>query len=363
MDSWMSSAEDAEKEQKNESLEELRTRPNKELFIRNNPLSLRPSSLNDLLKRKFPSTRWIVDGLVPSEGITILSAAPSSFKTWAMLEITLAVTDGRQLFGHYATSATGVLLVDEESGERILNERFKQLGASPNSGVQYFSREGYKVSAEYIDSLISVCLANNIGLVMFDSLVRMHQGDENTSRDMSELFNQLRRLADNGIAVLIAHHNRKGSAGGSYSPAGDMRGSSDILASVDCHMAFSRHNSGDYVTVHQTKNRYMREIAPFKLRFIDNGDTSEFLLMDVMQTKDEIRSQLRDSVLSSITENPGYTKQKLLDALVDSGLSIKNWLLGEIIEELIADEKVESKPGSRNAVHYYAANPGSALKA
>jgi hypothetical protein len=335
-----------------ENIEQTQARQNKELLIRNNPLSLYPESLDSLLEYSFPPTRWIVEGLIPSEGLTIMSAMPGSFKTWIMLEIALSVAQGRKLFNQYPTELTGVLIVDEESGARMLNERFKQLNAIKGLPVTYFSREGHKISQEYIDSLISVCLANNIGLVVFDSLVRLHQGDENTSKDMSELFNLFKKLADNGISVLIAHHNRKGIPG-SYNPSGDMRGSSDILAAVDCHLAVNRNKNSEYVEVRQTKNRYMRELPPFKLRFIERDGYSEFQFVEVLETKNDQRDKLKLIILEQLSKEPDPTKKDLLNQLNAQGVDIKLGLLGDLLEELKTSERIDTKPGVRNAIHYF----------
>lgn len=346
-----------------ENLEQIRERQEKELRIRNNPLSLYPETLDSLLDHKFPPTRWIVEGLIPTEGITIVSALPGSFKTWMLLEIALCVTQGRKLFGQYATEVVGVLIVDEESGARMLNERFKQLRAAHGLPITYFSRAGHKISQKYIDSLISVCLANDISLIIFDSLVRLHQGDENTSKDMAELFNLFKQLTDNGLSVLISHHNRKGVPG-SYNPSSDMRGSSDILAAVDCHLALNRLKD-EYVEARQTKNRYMREIPPFKLRFVNEQDYSEFQFVESLRTKADERDEFKVAVTGQLSQEPGLTKKLLLEKLNLLGVDIKSGLLGDLLDELKAGGKVNTKPGLRNAVHYFVATEdenGSAAK-
>lgn len=345
-----------------ETLEQVRARQNKELLIRNNPLSLYPDSLDSLLQHNFPPARWIVDGLIPSEGLTIMSAMPGSFKTWIMLEIALCVAQGRKLFDQYNTELVGVLIVDEESGARMLHERFKKLHASEGLPISYFSREGHKISQEYVDSLISVCLANDVGLVIFDSLVRLHQGDENTSRDMAELFNLFKQLADNGISVLIAHHNRK-STPGSYNPSGDMRGSSDILAAVDCHLAVHRDKNSEYVEIRQTKNRYERELSPFKLRFTEAKGYSEFQFVGTIQTKDERRGYLKQAIITQLIKAPYPTKKALLETLNLSGIDIKKGALGDLLDELKADGKIDSKPGLRTAIHYFVPDQESAKDA
>ena len=344
-----------------ENISETLDRQNRELLILNNPLQLYPSTLDTLMNHKFPPTRWVVEGLLPAGGMTIMSAAPGSFKTWLMLEIALSATLGKKLFNEFATEQTGVLLVDEESGPRILQERFRLLGADDQLPIMYFSREGHKVTQSYIESLISVCLSNEIGLVIFDSLVRIHQGDENASKDMSELFDLFKQLADQGISVLIAHHNRKGIPG-TFSPSGDMRGSSDILAAVDCHMALVRQNGGQYILVQQTKNRYMQELKPFKLRFTESDDKSQFEFVESLQTKDDLRDQLKIHIIEQLSVEPEPTKKDLLAILNSKGVEIKLAQLGGILSELKLDGFVDDKPGIRNAIHYFLTDKGSASK-
>ena len=53
------------------------------------------------------------------------------------------------------------------------------------------------------------------------------------------------------------------------SPSQSMRGSSDILASVDCHLAIQRKD--DVLTIIQTKLRQDEEMKPFKINIISDG--------------------------------------------------------------------------------------------
>lgn len=324
-----------------------------------NPLPIKP--ISSLLSYNFPPTRWIVEGILPAEGLTIMSAAPGSFKTWVMLEIALSVTNDRKLFDTYETSKTSVLLVDEESGPRLLQERFNKLGAAKDLDVYYISRSGRKVTQEYIDDLLSVCVEKQIGLVMFDSLVRLHTGDENTSKDMSQLFDLFKQLTDNGLGILIAHHNRK-SMPGSFNPSGDMRGSSDILAAVDCHMALSRQANSDYIAVQQTKNRYMKEVRPFKLRFNETNGMSAFHFMGEVKSKEDERNDIKEAIVAALSSTPGLTKKILHEELGEKcGVGLTR--LGNLVDELESDGLINSTPGVRNSVHYTVATKnGSALK-
>jgi hypothetical protein len=315
-------------------------------------LKLKPDSLDALLNRVFPPVRWTIEGLLPSEGLTIISAAPGSYKTWLMLEMALSIAQGIPLFGKYPTNKAGVLIVDEESGPRMLNERFRKLGATSGLPILYFSRLGRKVDRDFIELLQEICDESNIGVVIFDSLVRFHQGDENASRDMSELFNSFKLLADKGRAVLIAHHNRK-SMPGNYNPSGDMRGSGDILAAIDCHIAVSRNRNSDYIDVLQTKNRYIQELRPFKLRFSTDADRFQFEFIRETKTIDDRHQDLKGLIVTHLEKNTQPTQIELLDELISVGVEIKTVKLRTLLHELVAEGAVKTKPGTRNASHYY----------
>jgi RecA-family ATPase len=308
-------------------------------------------SLDSLLETNFPPIRWVVQDLIPSEGITIISAAPGSFKTWLMMEIALSVAQGGKTFGRYLTSKTKVLIVDEESGPRLLHERFKRLSAPKGTAISYLSRTGEKVDEAYINRLINICKENGIGFVIFDSLVRFHRGDENASKDMAELLDQFKRLADNSIAVLIAHHNRKSLQGASSSSA-DMRGSSDILAAIDCHIALVRRNNDDCVDVVQTKNRYMQEIKSFKLRFVSDIDTSTFLFEKEQPSKKDVNESLKHKILNHLEKGTRPTRKDLKDELAGNGVELTISKLKSLTDELVESGLIKIIAGHRNSSHY-----------
>ena len=319
-------------------------------------------TLDSLLAKKFPETRWLIKDLVAEASITIISADPSSFKTWLMLDMALSVSKGTQLFKVFPVEQSGILIIDEESGPKMLSERFKSLGAETNLPISYLSRTGRKLDRKYANEIADYCLSNGIGLVLFDSLVRFHSGDENTSKDMSVVFENFKNITDKGISVLILHHNRK-SVAGSYNPSGDMRGSSDILASVDCHIALSRKNGGQFLEVRQTKNRHRSEINAFKLRFESDEDGSRFTFVGNNKSKIEQFIESKEYVFNLVCEHPGLTKKGLQEKLSDSNNYLGMHLLGDLIEELVSDSKVVRKPGLRRAVHYFPSEvQGSASK-
>ena len=52
----------------------------------------------ELMELDFPPPEWLIEGLLP-EGLTVLSGAPKIGKSWLSLQLALAVTTGRPIFG------------------------------------------------------------------------------------------------------------------------------------------------------------------------------------------------------------------------------------------------------------------------
>ena len=93
-----------------------------------NPIKIKP--IDELMGQYYPEQEYIVDRLIPDASITILSGTSRSFKTYTLLEIAISVAKGEPLFGQFETLHGGVLVIDEENGERLLQKRLYQLGAT-----------------------------------------------------------------------------------------------------------------------------------------------------------------------------------------------------------------------------------------
>lgn len=315
-------------------------------------LLLHPEHLGKLLAKKFPPQRWVIDDLVPYGGVTVMSGLPGTFKTWLLLEMAHKVAEGQQLFGHFNTSQMGVLIIDEESGERMLHERFKQLKVAEDLPIHYLTRTGYKMKQLYVEAIARTARELKVGFIIFDSLVRFNDGDENASKDMAELFDCFKQLADNEFSVLITHHNRKGT-GGKSSPALDMRGSSDILAALDCHLAVSRSGESEFVKVTQTKNRYMPEVKPFELRFRPLDGQSQFEYVGESMTLADKHHEMLNKIVKLVTDNPGIAHGDLKMLAKDTGVKAGDHKLNDMIDELVSANEISVERGSRNSKHYY----------
>lgn len=306
------------------------------------------TTLEELMWKHFPEQTWLVEGLIPSSAITILSGPPASYKTSVLLDTALAITQGRPLFGHYKTDKTNVLVVDEESGERLLQQRMFQLSATADMPIYFYSLKGFRLNEDSVEQLILRCQNHDIRLVIFDSLVRIHSLDENSAGDMAEVFKYLRRLAAASITVIITHHNRK--PGMVRSGANEMRGSSDILASVDCHIALSRNDST--LTFQQTKQRYARELKPFEVLVEDSDDNIAFSYVGDVKPKVDREKILQDAIVALLSSGEKMFQKQILTTLSERGVKTNEHKLRQVLLEMVADGRIIETAGAGKTKYY-----------
>ncbi len=315
---------------------------------------LEAKSLSELLQVEFPPQKWLVDKIIPDSGLVLMSAAPASFKTWIALELCMCIANKKPLFDEFQTTSCGVLVADEESGERMLQDRFKKLGAKKaekpweEKPIFYLSRIGRQVDDDYIKELIAECEKNLIKIVIFDSLVRFHSARENDAGEMSKILNLFKVLNDNGIAVLVLHHNRKGNGEASEM----VRGSSDILAACDIHLSVVRRERK--ITITQTKNRYMEELNPFTVELVQNGNNSSFSFYGYEDDKESQQAELRQSIITQIKNEPGINKSQLIDTIIENtdGRVSRN-RISKAISELINCNFVRTEQGVKNSIRLF----------
>lgn len=299
-------------------------------------------TLEDLMSRQFPEQTWLVDKLIPTDGITILSGPPASFKTWLTLHTAICIASGKPLFDNFKVSQGGVLVIDEENSPRLLQERVFRLGALADLPIYFSGNPGFVLNDENVGLLLLNCKAYEVKLVIIDSLVRIHTSDENSAGDMAEVFRQLRQLTARGITVLVTHHNRKPGAG-SNGVSNEMRGSSDILASIDCHIGTKRKDKS--LTLYQSKNRYSEELEPFEIRIVADDESFSFEYQGEIAPKVDKDQAIKAAIVQLLSEERRLFQKELLSSLNELGAKTNEHKLRELLKQMLVDGVIAETAG------------------
>lgn len=308
-----------------------------------------PIILNELMTKNFPEVKWLVEQLIPIETIVAISGIPSSYKTWLVLDLAVRVAKGEILFDRFMTSQTGVLIIDEETGERWIKERVLKLHDSFDLPIYFLSKTGFKLTEETVKQLASFSKEKGIGLIIFDSLLRIHTArDENDAVEMAKVFRLFQQLTKEGITVVFTHHHRKEGLFHKLNPAQDMRGSSDILAAVDCHIAIERQEDV-VIRVFQQKLRQEKEIKPFNLNIIQDDQSLRLEYAGEIDEVATIKMEFKEAIIDLLKQQgkPMY-KKEIFEILKADGIEGGHSTFKSTIDEMVQKGELYQQRGERN---------------
>jgi hypothetical protein len=285
------------------------------------------------------STSWVVDQLIADSSITLLAGEPSSYKTWLASLIARGVATGRTVLGRQC-HRRDVLILDRENPVPVVRERASIVGLPSSSSLKYWG--GWESDSPPMigdPRLLEIARKRKL-LIIYDSLVRFHRGDENAAAEMAPTMAHLRDLANVGAAIIVIHHRAKAESS-------KFRGSSDILAAVDFAFSISRENDNGHLRMQCFKNRVGNE---FEL--ILQPDLAQS--GDILVIESDGRRKLGEyfKKLSNIIENaPGINQSELIKK---SGIAQK--LCVSILKKG-EGTNWRTERGERNTAKYFPIGP------
>ena len=194
-------------------------------------------SLEDLYAEPDVEVDWLVEGLLPADGISLLVAPPKAGKSTLARCLAVAVADGRGRWLGRATKAGTVLHLALEERRATVRNHYRALKAPGNE--IYALIGSAPPPDERMRLLRATVSALRPALVIVDPLFRYARiqdgNDYATTLAALEPFIALAR--NESTHVLLVHHAHK--CGGD--DGNEALGSTGLTASVDTFMSLARH--------------------------------------------------------------------------------------------------------------------------
>ncbi len=306
--------------------------------------------LSQLVTTEYKNTEWLVESLIPHEALTIISGVPRSYKTFITLDIALKIAGGEKVFGEFQTRQSPVLIIDEENHPRILKDRAKLLLQNAELPIFISSKKDFMLTKESVGKLIEYAKSKSIELVIFDALNCIHNADENSATEMRGVMKFLKEITNHGIAVIVIHHHRKKGNDTSTSSQ-EMRGSSDILAQVDCHLAVDRKGNDASVVIYQNKLREAQEMEPFVVNFHSDSVKGHFEYGGRSKGKTSKKEVLKVAIKQVLEASPTpLIKSEIWKLVEKTGAKTGHSTFKTAIEEMIKDSQLFTKKGGKNSM-------------
>jgi AAA domain len=212
-----------------------------------------------------PDQEWLINGILPKNGLVVLYGSPGSCKTFVSLDIGLHISNIMDWCGNTICNP-GIVVYLLGEGKVGIKKRimawhnYNRCSANSSFLVMSlnFNLNDDKEHHTFLQTLSHIESKYNdkISLIVIDTLARSCNGiDENSSKEMSAYIKKLDLIRDKQeCCVMLVHHCGKDDTRG-------MRGSSCILGAADTSIKVSKNGDQVKFTIEKQKEGEPDEIG------------------------------------------------------------------------------------------------------
>src|SRR3989344_8593186 len=322
------------------------------------PINIKLIPVRDILQTNYGEDQWLVENIIPVQTIGVISGVPENYKAWVCLHLALSVSERTDFLGQFKVPfKRKVAIFDRENQNRHLQKRLRSIEAPVDTFVFYNTDGiGFLEDDKWLAEFLKVIEQEEIALVIFDSLICFHGGDENTAREMSIVLSKLKAIVNAGTNVVFAHHHRKDQLGKVSSNS--LRGSSDIFAQVDWHFAVEYKEQDDIVVFNHLKARHTEKQKEFSVKLLRNKETKTlgFEYLGEFDRDRELKGEAKEVILELYAKSEIKTlgRQEILSRL---GKQYKQRILSTALNEFVDEGRLTKENGGHGAHFYTLAEP------
>lgn len=250
-----------------------------------NTTSLVALDMNTFLSMQLPERGYLLEPVLPVQGMGIMYAPRGIGKTFAALSVAVAVASGGAVFNWRAPMPKKVLYVDGEMPATAMQSRLTSLfnGMSvPPVALKNMDLITPDLQPCPMPDLSTMAgqtqlepRLKGVNMVVLDNIATLcRTGKENESQSWQTMQSWLLDLRRRGITVLLIHHAGK---------SGDQRGTSAREDIMDTVISLRRPREysmaeGARFEVHLTKARSIlgEEAKPFEANLVTEGNSLQW---------------------------------------------------------------------------------------
>jgi 5S rRNA maturation endonuclease (ribonuclease M5) len=261
-------------------------------------------SLRDCFDAPEEEQQWLVEGILPTGGMSVMSAKPKVGKSTVARQLALNVATGTPFLGRETRQREVIYLALEEKLQEV-KDHFRALGATGDEPI--FIHCGSTPVAAMEEA--RVLLQKYPGaLLIIDPLFKFARvKDGNDYIQVTSALEPILALArETDAHILCVHHASKGERA---DPTDAILGSTAIFANVDSALMLNRYD--DYRTI-SSRQRYGEDLPETVLEF-DSQRRAVILGASRGQADQNAREQ---QILKFLESNPGAVEADILAGVV-----------------------------------------------
>lgn len=161
----------------------------------------------------------LIEGILRVGHKMLLVSSSKAGKTFALIELAIAIAEGRRWLG-FSCRQGRVLYLNMELDEASFDDRMKRVYEAME--IEYRHPENIDIvhlrgKAESLDKLVPqinrALKEKDYVAVILDPTYKLGIGDENAAESVIQFTNAVDRIANNGVSIIYAHHHSKGQQG------------------------------------------------------------------------------------------------------------------------------------------------------
>lgn len=298
-------------------------------------------SLKDLFNTPEVKVDWLVDGLLPTGGLSLLVAKPKAGKSTLARNLGLAVAQGLDFLGKPTQQGLVIYLALEEKLSEV-KRHFLDMGATGDEPILTLAA---RLPASAFQQVRTVAERQHPALIIVDPLFYLtHIRDGNDYAEVSRALAPFLALArETGAHVLCVHHAGKMEREGGDS----IIGSTALFAAVDTAILLKRTDR--YRTIHSIQ-RYGVDLPEMILSFDPQTRT---VTLGAPREKEEER-RLADAILEFLASR----EEPRPEADIDQEVKGRNATRTRALRLLVSEGKVERTRNGGNPYLYAISQAG-----
>lgn len=280
--------------------------------------------LSDLLREPEEQVDWVVDGLLPEGGFSVLAAKPKVGKSTLSRNLALKVARGEDFLGRVTNQGAVIYLALEEKRSEV-RKHFREMGADGSEEIFIYAARAPEDALAQLRKLIEDIKPS---LVIIDPLFKITRiKDGNDYAAVTRALEPILALArESGTHILCTHHTGKGDRQGGDS----LLGSTAIFGNVDTAIIEKRLEK--YRTLHSYQ-RYGADLEETTLHF--NPETRTLSLGESRIVEDV------KTVADAICEFLTAKGEPMTEPEINTEVEGKTTLKRKALRELVANNGVE----------------------
>lgn len=295
-----------------------------------------------LFAANFEDIDWVIEDVVPRAQVGVVYGASGSGKTFFALDMACAVHRG-VTWRHKHVERADTFYVAAEAGNGIKKRIAAYIQHKGQGPMPWFV--DYQPNLATLDSVYAITESVNLrssapGLIFLDTLALSHDGDENSSKDMSLLLRHCKMLSDaTGAMVVLIHHTGKDESKG-------MRGSSSLYAGADFVLEILAKGQDHTMYVDKLKDGERGAQFGFSLPAVKVGETPRGKAITSCYVKDEDLKLTKEGAKPLTVEAQIYIYSVFQESLGMATEMTETELVEAVKEKQRSEENVPSQSQS-----------------